>query len=97
LRSRGFLGDKSIFVFLPAIQLSQVSQKGKIELTHLDPAPFAGAYPFSSGDPDRIIFLGEVGRRQRVAIDADVVELGTAVYVGTNAWAITEKAITRVL
>ena len=57
----------------------------------------AGGVDPDNGDPNRIFFIDELGRRQRVTIDTSVVEPGTVIYVGTNAWTITEKAITRAL
>jgi polysaccharide export outer membrane protein len=57
----------------------------------------AGGVDPDNGDPNRIFFVDEKGRRERVTLETTVVEPGALIYVGKNAWAITEKTITRTL
>jgi hypothetical protein len=57
----------------------------------------AGGVDPDNGDPNRIFFVDDIGRRERVDLDTTVEKPGTLIYVGKNAWAVTEKTITRAL
>lgn len=57
----------------------------------------AGGVDPDTGSRERIYFIDDSGNRNRVALETNVTDPGTLIYVSKNAWAITEKTVTRAL
>ena len=57
----------------------------------------AGGINKDSGSKNSIFFIDELGRREKVRLDAEVRDPGTLIYVGRNPWGSTTKVLADIL